>query len=220
MANDVNVKFGASIGELVDGVDKVKESINSVGESVAGLNEKFNALAEIAGISLSIEGLKQFVETMAHLGTSTENSAGVLGLSAQQIGQFSGIAKLTGASFDSLSQSFERMTLNVQKSTKDAFNPAAEGLKVLGLNAKDFIGLPADQYFMKLADAVSRFNPSLNLTNALSAVGGRQMAALIPTLQLGAEHFRELQAEVDKTGATLSKRRPMPSRRPTRSSNS
>jgi hypothetical protein len=203
MSDDVQVRFGASIGELIEGVNQVKEAINSVGETVASVNDKFSTLAEIAGVSLSFEGIKQFVEGMAHLGTSTENSMATLGLSAEQVGQLSGVAKLTGTSFEALSQSFEHMTLNVQKSTKDAFNPAAEGLRVLGLSAKDLIGLPADKYFEKLADAVSKFNPSLNLTNALTAVGGRGITSLIPALQRGGEGFREFMRDVAATQGVL-----------------
>src|SRR5581483_5676684 len=137
MTADVQVRFGASIGELIEGVSHVRESIDSVGESVAGLNEKFHSLAEIAGVALSIEGFKSFIEGMAHLGTDTERSMATLGISAEQVGELSGVAKLTGTSFEALSTTFERMTLNVQKSTRDAFNPAAQVLQVLGLNAKD-----------------------------------------------------------------------------------
>jgi len=203
MTADVQVRFGASIGELIEGVSHVRESIDSVGESVAGLNEKFHSLAEIAGVALSIEGFKSFIEGMAHLGTDTERSMATLGISAEQVGELSGVAKLTGTSFEALSTTFERMTLNVQKSTRDAFNPAAQVLQVLGLNAKDLIGLPMDQYFERLQTAISKFNPSMNVTNAVMAIGGRGIASMLPLLLESTEHFKELKAEVAKTGATL-----------------
>jgi hypothetical protein len=203
MANDVQVRFGASIGDLIDAVDKVKESINSIGEVVTSANEKFTALAEIAGVSLGFEGLKTFVEGMAELGSKTESSMAVLGMSAHQVGELSGVAKLSGTSFEALSTTIERMSLNVQKSARDAFNPAAEGLRVLGLSARELVGLPTDQYFQRLAEAVSKFNPSLNLTNALTAVAGRGAATLVPVLLQGAEAYREMEAAVARTGATL-----------------
>lgn len=203
MSEDVQVRFGASIGELISGVDRVKEAIESVQRPVDALNEKFTQLGEIVGISLGIEGFKNLVEGMAELGDQTETSMAMLGMSAQQVGELSGVAKLSGTTFDALSSSFERMSLNIQKSTADAFNPAAEGLRVLGIDTRNLIGLPAEQYFERLADAVSKFNPSLNLTNAVAAVGGRGIAALLPVLQGGVEHFREFEEAVRATGSVL-----------------
>ncbi len=126
-----------------------------------------------------------------------------LGLSSEEVGTLSGVAKLTGTTMEGLSTSIERMSLNVQKSTKDAFNPAAQGLKVLGLNAKELIGLPTEQYFLKLADAVSKFNPSLNLTNAVMAAGGHGVAQMLPLLLQGSEHITDLSAAVKETGMVL-----------------
>lgn len=203
MSEDVQVRFGASIGELISGVDRVKEAIESVQRPVDALNEKFTQLGEIVGISLGIEGFKNLVEGMAELGDQTETSMAMLGMSAQQVGELSGVAKLSGTTFDALSASFERMSLNIQKSTADAFNPAAEGLRVLGIDTRNLIGLPAEQYFERLAESVSKFNPSLNLTNAVAAVGGRGIAALLPVLQGGVEHFREFEEAVRATGSVL-----------------
>ena len=202
--SDVNVRFGSAVEGLLAGANQVKASIDSIKENVASLNESFVRLAEVAGISLSIAGIKSFIESMAELGEKTVAKADELGVPAEKVGELSGIAKLTGTSIDVLAHSFERMTLMVQRSASSAFSPAAEGLRVLGINAKDLIGLPTDKYFEKLADAVSKFNPSMNLTNALTAVGGRGITALIPALMKGAEGFRELESAVDATGAKLS----------------
>lgn len=199
----VNVTFGATIGPLVDAIDQAKAKIESVNESVNKISDGFKKFAEIAGAALSIEGAKVGIERMAELGLQTERTMAMLGISAEQVSLLSGVAKLTGTSMEGLSTSIERMSLNVQKSTKDAFNPAAQGLKALGLSAKDLIGLPADQYFAKLAEAVSKFNPSLNLTNAVMAVGGRGVAQMIPALMQGAEGWKHFQEEVAKTGSVL-----------------
>jgi hypothetical protein len=197
MANeDVQVKFGASTEEMESGIAVIKERME-------GLSESFKTLAEVAGIALSVEGLKSYIEAMADLGLQTERSKAILGISAEQVGVLGGVAKLTGTSVGGMENAIERMSLNIQKSTRDAFNPAAEGLKALGLSAKELIGLPADQYFLRLSDAVSKFAPSLNLTNAVMAVGGRGVAQLLPLLQLGSEHFREMEAAIKATGATL-----------------
>lgn len=193
---DVSVKFGASLTELLEGVRGAKDAIESIKESTDRVTEGFKTLVEIAGVSLSIEGFKSFVDTMAELGSKTETSMAQLGQSASQITQLQGIARVSGTSFEALQASIEKGSLTVQKSTKDAYNPAAQALRVLGLTAKDLVGLPADQWFARVSEAVSKFNPSLNLTNAVTAAFGRGASQMLPLLLEGSERFKEMQAAV------------------------
>ena len=195
---DVLVKFGAQLDDLIEGVKGAKEAIESVGESTNKITEGFKTLAEVAGISISIEGFKSFVESMAELGAHTTDSMARLGQSAEQITTLQGVASVAGISFEALQGSIEKASLNIQKSTKDGYNPAAQALKVLGLNARELTSIPADQWFNKIADAVSKFNPSLNLTNAITAAFGRGTAQMLPLLLQGREHFEELSAAVKK----------------------
>jgi len=194
--NDVELTIGAKIDQLIAAVDESKSHIESIKGSVETAGESFKKLGEIIGIAFSVEAMKQFVETMAELGEQTEIMMARLGLSADAVVNLSGVAKLTGSSIEGMSLAIERMSLGVQRSTADALGPQAQALKVLGLNAKDLIGIPADEYFSKLADAVSKFNPSLNLTNALMILGGRGVQQMIPALRLGAEGFKQMQDAV------------------------
>lgn len=187
--NPVVVEFGARIDDLVAGVSRVKEQLASVGESA-------RSLGEILGVALSAEGIKLFIEHMAALGLQTERTMAQLGMSAGEVGMLSGLAQVTGSSMEGLALSIERMSLNIQRSTRDATNPAAQALKVLGLNAKELIGLPASEYFDKLHDSISKFNPSLNLTNAVMAVGGRGVAQMIPLLQLNGEEWEKMRQRI------------------------
>jgi hypothetical protein len=203
MAN-VNVQFSASIKDLVEATNNVKDAIDSVAETAKNATATMQRFGELAGVGLSIDGIKRFVESEAKLGEQTENIMGQLGLSAEQVGVLGGMAQISGTDIESLALSFERMSLNVQKSLSDAFSPAAQGLKVLHLNARELIGLPADEYWRRLAQAVARFNPSLNLTNALTAVAGRGVAQMIETLRRAGESWDEWQEAIKATGATLS----------------
>lgn len=193
----VTIRFGAKIEELVEGVHKVREQIEGLGESA-------KHLAEIFGIAFTAEKILEFVHSMAELGLATERSMAILGISAEKVGELQGIAKLTGTSFDELQGSIGRMTLRLQESTRNAFNPTAEGLKALGINARDLIGIPTDQYMLRLAEAFGKFNPSLNLTTAAQAAFGRGISQQLPLLLQGKEHFEELQHAVAATGSELS----------------
>jgi hypothetical protein len=196
MADLVQVQFIAAIGDLVDGIGKVRESLNGIKETADGVTEGLKKVAEVAGIAFSVEGLKNFIETMALLGSQTSDSMARLGQSAQQITVLQGVAQVSGLAFGDLQGSIEKAALTIQKSAKDAINPAAQGLKALGLNARELIGVPADQFFTRIADAVSKFNPSLTLTSDVTAALGRNTALMLPLLLQGSAHFKELSASV------------------------
>lgn len=198
MADDVSVTFGASIDRLIAGISSATDAVKDFARGVEEIKGTAETVAEALAAAFAVEKIAQFVEKMAALGEQAERTMATLGVSAQQVAVLDGIARLTGTTLDGLALSFERMTLNVQKSQSDGFSPAAAGLRVLGLSARDLIGLPADQYFLRLSDAVSKFNPSLNLTNAIMAVGGRSVANMLPALLMGRERFDEMEVAIKK----------------------
>lgn len=203
MADPVMVEFGAKIDGLVTGVDQIKTKLGELNESTASIGAGFGRLGEFIAAAFSVEKITQFIERMAELGLQTERTMAQLGLSAQETLQLGGMAKLTGTSMDGLALSLERMYLNVQKSTKDGLNPAAQALKVLGLNAKDLLGTPTSEYLDKLHDAVVKLEPSLNRTTAIMAVGGRGVAQLIPLLDVSSERWGEMKHAIDAANGGL-----------------
>src|SRR5579883_2930001 len=187
MADDVSVKFGANIQGLIAGVEEVKSSIDSISDTA-------RHVAEIFGVAFGVDAIKNFVERMADLGAQTERTAAILGLSNQKVIELSGYAELGNESIGDLAQQIQRAELNLQRSTRDGFNPAAQALRVLHLNAKDFIGLAPDQFVNKLADSLSRFNPSINLATAVTQAFGRGVAQMLPSLLQGRQHMEEFEA--------------------------
>lgn len=194
--NAVLVEFGAKIDGLVAGVDEVKQHLQTLNQSAASISEGFGRLGDVIISAFSIDAIVRFVEKMGELGLQTERTMAQLGMSAGEVGMLSGMADVTGTSMQGLSLAIERMSLNVQRSTRDAVNPQSEALRVLGLNAKELIGIPTSEYFDKLHEAVSKFNPSLNLTNAVMAIGGRGVAQIIPLLQLNGEEWEKMRSRI------------------------
>jgi hypothetical protein len=203
MADEVQISFGAKIDGLVHGVSEVKNQLASIKESTDKVSEGAKSMLEIFGIGLSFAGFVEFVNKMSELGERLEVTGYRLGANAEQIVQLSGMARITSTSLEALSMSVERMTLNVQRAASSVIDPTAQALKVLGLNAKDLVGLPIDQYFLKIAGAVEKFNPSLNLTNALMQIGGRSFANLVPILREGVEGWNKYQAIIKEASQGL-----------------
>src|SRR6516164_1564101 len=140
--NEQQIKFGAQTAELTHAIEGVKEQLSGLREFAEGLGDQLKEL-------FAIREIVEFVKSMAELGEQTERTALMLGITTEKVGELSGIAALTGSNMDAMTMTMERMSLNVQRSSRDAFNPTAQALKVIGLNAKDLIGLPADKYFEK-----------------------------------------------------------------------
>jgi hypothetical protein len=201
--SDVEVQFGGDAEGALASMSQVRFALQGLTAPIRGIRDNLGELAEAFVAAFAIEKIAGFVEAMGQLGLQTQRTGAMLGLSAEQVGVFQGVAALTGTSTETLTNGIERMSLNIQKSTRDSFNPAAQGLRALGLSAKELISIPTDQWYGKLADAVSKFNPSLNLTNALMAVGGRGVAQMLPLLQQGSAGFNAFAEDVKKTGDVL-----------------
>lgn len=196
MADDVIVEFGAKIDSLITGVDNVNKKLDQIKDHASDVAGALDGLKEIIAGAFSVAAITEFISHMAELGLQTERIMATLGTSAQSTLELGAMAKLTGTSVESLALSIERMSLNIQRSTRDAFSPQNQALQVLGLRTKDFQGLNTDQYIDRLHGAVSKFAPSLNLTNALMAIGGRGIANIIPLLKLQGERWDELRERI------------------------
>lgn len=202
---EVEIVIGARTDGLIKGVAQTNAALQSIQGQVNRVTSGFGQLAAIIGVSFSVHGLISYIESMGKLGEETERTMARLGGTAEMVTRMEGVAKVTGIEMAQLTSSFERMTMAIKRSGKDPLSEAAQGLKLLGLSAKDFQGLNFEQYFIKLSEAVSKFNPGMELNNALMAVGGRAVARLIPTLRLGADGFKDLGEKVSAAQAGLAR---------------
>lgn len=207
MADPVIVEFGAKIDALVSGVSQVKRQIESVNDTVKSFGTGF--IEAILG-AFSVVAVEKFIEAMGRLGESLERTSTQLGTTMQQTIELRGMSLIVGTSLEAMTLGFERLYLNVQKSTHDAFSPASQALKVLGISAKELTAAGNDTGKMIdiLHGAVSKFNPSMNLTAAVMAVGGRGIAQLIPLLHLQGDAWDTMRAAVRKASDGLKEAAP------------
>lgn len=198
---DVDLQFGAKIDKLTAAVEQSKTAIESIKASADKVGESFKHMGEVFGIALSIEGLKGYVESMTELGLSTERAQVMLGASAETIQVLAGIAKITGGSLEGMVMSMERLHLGMMRATADAFTPQAQAARALNINVREFLKLPAAEWYEALNAAVSKFNPSMNLANALQQLGGRGIVQNLPALLLTTERYKELQNAIKESNA-------------------
>lgn len=194
--DDVQVSIGATIGDLVAGVEQAKGSIEGFGESLKGI-------AELAGVAFTADMIKEWITSTAELGEQMERSAAMLGITAQQASELSGMARLTGTDFDSLTHIMERFELGLTTAEGKSSRVGA-ALKALGLDAREFIGVPLPKQLEQLSEAFSKFADGPNKTAAAMALLGRAGAEMLPFLDRGKEGMAELETILAQTGAVMS----------------
>jgi hypothetical protein len=200
--SDVTISFGAAIGQLIDGVGEVNEHLESLQDTAESVTEAFQGLAELAGLSLGVEGIKEWIAATTEAAERIETLSHQLGASAEQVQLLGGMAKLAGADFDSLVSDLSRMETQLAK-TGETSNRAAQALSAIGINVEAFRRLtPVDQV-MKFAEALSRYADGANKIVIANAVLGRSGSEMISFLDQGQEGMEKLRDAVEQTGVVM-----------------
>ena len=190
------------VGELNEKLRATSGHAGVAGEAVGHLRESLVHLAEVAGLTLGLEGIKSWIESSAELGEQIERTSVEMGVSASQASELSGVATLTGTSFDALAHNIERFQLNLAKSGKES-SAVAQGLHALGMSARQFINVPIPEQLERLAEGVSKFADGGAKTAAILAILGRNGVEMLPFLDRGKEGFEELQKVMARTGFVM-----------------
>jgi hypothetical protein len=208
--NDVDIKFGANVEGLEEGsergkaaIEALKEHLDELKESGEQVHEIFETMLEAAGIEIGLDAIKEWIEHSAELGEAMERAGAMLGVTASQASELSGMAKMTGTDFGGLEHTMERFELGLA-ATGEKTSHVAEALRVLGLSARQFIGVPINQQLAQMAEAFSRFADGPEKTAAAMALLGRAGAEMIPFLDKGKEGMAELHDVLERTGAVMS----------------
>jgi hypothetical protein len=193
---NVQVKFSASIKDLIEATNGVKAAIEGVAETAQRATESMRTFGELAGIGLSIKGIASFVGEQGKLGEEIERNAKFLGVSTTQMQEFDFMAKITGGDTAILAQSFARLELNLQRAATGT-GPARAALSALGTNARQLIGIPLEAQLGKIADAFNRFGDGPNKDAIAMALFNRSARDMLPLLDGGSAGLRSMAAEAD-----------------------
>ena len=199
--NELTVKFGAQIDGLLASVDEAKAAIEGFTAPITQLTESFGTMGEALAGAFAAEKLGEFISSMGELGEQTERLSQILGITPEQVGQLGFAAQMTGTETGNLAMVMGRFEASLADAEKGT-GRVAEGLKALGLSAKELIGLNFDQQMNKIADATASFADGTAKTAALGALG-RGFVQLIPLLDQGSQGMQRLREQADATNSVL-----------------
>ena len=199
---DVSVRFGAAVEGLVNGVDEVKEKIESVTGPIGEVMSAFKELGEVIIAALAVEKIVEMISEMAELGEQIERTSAMLGASVKDTQELGLAAKLTGGTAEGMATSMERFQVSLARA-QNSTSQQARALAVFNLNARDLIRLPLKEQMEAFAEAVSKFADSPTKTAAIAAIN-RGFVQMIPLLDQGAAGMEKLFKSGEDVGAILS----------------
>jgi hypothetical protein len=202
-AREAAAKAGEALRKQGEDAEKGGEGVAALKERVDQVKESFLKLAEIAGVAISVDAFKEWVDEATEAAAKIESDAAKIGASFGQIQQLQGFSTLTDTDYGELLSQFERLQLALTK-IGDKSSPAAAGLKALGINAAEFRRQSSAEQWETLAAAEARFADGTGKTAATVALLGRAGADAIPFLDKGKEGFEELNEVLERTGYVMS----------------
>ncbi len=187
-------------GEAQTVFDGLREAISGALRPIGSLKSGLAEVAEVAAAAFAADEIKEFVEHMAELGLETKKASEVLGVSTEDVGALSLVAKASGSSLEGLETQYARFARNLAEGTKSA----KRALDSLGLSFADLRGKSTMEQLDILADAFARMPPGVERTAAAVEIFGRAGLQMLPMLSEGREGIEEWRRTAEETGAALS----------------
>jgi hypothetical protein len=189
MADGVQVKFGANITDLVEGIN------SAVGE--------LRSFAEAVGAMYVADKTAEFIAQFGDMGEKIERATAIFGASTKDVQELQLANQLAGGSAESFGALVDRLQQSLQRAQVPTSQQAL-ALKAIGLSASQLIGVPLPEQFDRIADAVSKFADGGNKTAIVMALLGRGGAEMIPTLDLGRAGLDQMRQSAEDAATVMS----------------
>jgi hypothetical protein len=203
----IDVVFGARVGELVSGVNEVKEKIESISGAASGIISAFSGVGEALAAAFAVERIAEFANKMAELGERTEIAAAAVGISAEEFSKLSVEMQLLTGQTEINSRALTMLGSHIVEAVNNPASRAARAVRDLGISQRDLQHMLTDTDFAlrRLSQAFTGGEIGWARTADFSAIIGRRLyESLIPALKLTSEQWDEVSKKAQESGAILS----------------
>src|SRR6267378_3585487 len=171
-------KFQADMTAVRKTAETSAQQMDSAFKGVLGtLKMVGEALALAEGFALLKDHITAAIEASAGL----ENLAARTGATVEGLSSLAAVARLSGTDTEVLATGLTKLDKSISALNADSPKSVA-AFKSIGLSARDFIGLSADQAFQKVAVALGGYSDGIEKSAALQLIfgkGGTQLAATL-----------------------------------------
>ncbi|WP_423396024.1 hypothetical protein [Burkholderia sp. LMG 21824] len=198
--------------------ENFKEMAASAKESAALLNEnlekiegKLNAVSKFARTlgEVAIAGAVgdwavEQVKSIGEYGEAVEFASQKTGIATDEIQKLGYVGKVTGLSFDEMQHSMALLSRKLAEA-QGGSKEAAAALALIGISGKDLKELTLDQVFSRMAESFHEHADGAEKSALAMELMGRNGQQMIPTLNKGAEGFKEFGDAATEVGAVIDK---------------
>lgn len=198
MTSDVEVKFGASTGDLDRGAAVARGIIDKTAHHAKEMGSQLKAFALGTIAILSIEGVKRWAEGVADAAERVDQLSQITGLSAREIAQWGAIAEVSGKSVESITGAVGKLDQAFVKAAAGGKAQSA-AFKSLDIDIKSVTS--ANDALFKIADRFKTMDDGPKKVAAAMSLMGRSGKEMIPILNGGSEALREQMGAAYDLGA-------------------
>lgn len=159
--------------------ESVKNNFNSMGQAA---NVAQSMIGKITGPLLaigSITSFKSMVDGVISAKVELARLSVQTGATVESLSAISSVAKLNGVDIESVGSAINKMQKNLASSDEKS-KGAAQALKALGINLKEFVDLPVDQQMLTLAKRLDEFQDGGGKSAVIMNLMGKGAAVLLP----------------------------------------
>jgi len=231
--DELVVKIGADFHELKSELDKANKRIEDFGKESKDSGKKIEKLgdsAEKAGKKTDkasksmLKSIKKLRATLGalkfaaigaggaiaaitaktiHSSKETELWARRLGTSTSAMSQMAAIGKRFGAELDEVGDAMKDLNERIGDAASGN-KMYEEGLRSIGLSSRELIGIPVEEQFIKVANAVGKLTTAEKQNFASAELMSEAGFRMIPVFQQGEKAIRNMRSEVVATGEAMS----------------
>jgi hypothetical protein len=167
----------AAIKNLTAQLQSIKDKEAEVADSTLDLADAFTGLIAVLGV----EKLAEFGSEVFNAGVKIARLSQVTGVSSETLSVYSQAAKDAGGNSEQMQSGIQKLSTVLTMAAQGS-QRSAKALAMVGLSAKDFNGLNADQKIKKVFDAIASLPPACKKRQRLRSCWAIRRASSWPRL--------------------------------------
>ncbi len=202
------VDLSVNSAAMRDGMAKAVDTLKNFERTSSEIGEGIKKLGELAVVELgkrAVEGIAEFVAKGAEAADRLGKMAQAAGEPVEEFTRLAYAMGLSGLSGEETGVAFSKLNKQIALAASGVAQSAAL-FNALGVKVKDSAGnvRAADAVLGDLADRFAGMKDGASKSALAIEVFGKSGAALVPFLNRGSAGIKELEAECDRLGITLS----------------
>ena len=174
----------ANIGNFTTNMDRASAKVGMLQASVSRAGRVIGGVFTAAVAGLSVRALASYVRETIESVDATDRFAERLGISTTRLMEFQSAARMVDMETSDFNSALTIMMRNLS-STADEGKELRFILSAIGIDLADINQIPVDELFLRIADAVQRFNSPMDQAEITTRIFGRTGQRMVDMLSQG-----------------------------------